>query len=176
MVYRHGTADNFFLPEHSCDLITVAQALHWFDQKLFFKEVNKVLKPHGRLAVFGYGMCSIDDPDLDTKLKKYYIDTLGSSKEPGDPGCYWQISRPLVDSGLAEVDFPFKNIKRTWETTTELTTLSDFIGYLSSFSAYENFTKNQQDPLPDLKSSLEEGGWIGKVNVIRPFFLILAEN
>ena len=66
MEYRHGTADNFFLPEHSCDLITVAQALHWFDQKLFFKEVNKVLKPHGRLAVFGYGMCSIDDPDLDT--------------------------------------------------------------------------------------------------------------
>ena len=121
-------------------------------------------------------MCSIEDSELDTELKKYYFDTLGSSKEPGDPGCFWQISRPLVDSGLQSISFPYKNVTRSWETTAEPTTLSDFIGYLSSFSAYEKLLEKQKDPLPDLRYSLEEKGWTGKVNVIRPFFLIVAEN
>ena len=94
--YKYGTSDNFSVPKQSCDLITVAQALHWFNLDLFFDEVNRALKPKGRLAVFGYGMCSIDDPDLDTDLKSYYFDTLGSSKEPGEPGCFWQISRPSI--------------------------------------------------------------------------------
>ena len=174
--YKYGTSDNFSVPKQSCDLITVAQALHWFDLDLFFDEVNRALKPKGRLAVFGYGMCSIDDPDLDTDLKSYYFDTLGSSKEPGEPGCFWQISRPLVDSGLESIEFPYKNVQRNWETTSEQTSLSDFIGYLSSFSAYEKLLENQKDPLPALKRSLEEKGWKEKVNVKRPFFLIIAEN
>ena len=120
-------------------------------------------------------MCSIEDPELDTEVKKYYFDTLGSSKEPGDPGCFWQISRPLVDSGLQSIDFPYKNVTRNWETTAEPTTLSDFIGYISSFSAYEKLLEKQKDPLPDLKYSLEEKGWKGKVNILRPFFLIVAD-
>ena len=36
--------------------------------------------------------------------------------------------------------------------------------------------QSEKDPLPDLKHSLEELGWSGKVNVIRPFFLIIVEN
>ena len=174
--YKYGTAENFSLPAQSCDLITVAQALHWFDQKLFFQEVDRTLKPKGRLAVFGYGMCSIDASDLDEEVKNYYFNTLGSAKEPGNPGCHWQISRPLVDSGLADIEFPYKTVKRTWQTTAEPTTLPAFIGYLSSFSAYEKLCQSEKDPLPDLKRTLEERGWSGKVNVIRPFFLIIAEN
>ena len=86
------------------------------------------------------------------------------------------ISRPLVDSGLADIEFPYKTVKRTWQTTAEPTTLPAFIGYLSSFSAYEKLCQSEKDPLPDLKRTLEERGWSGKVNVIRPFFLIIAEN
>ena len=174
--YKYGTAEKFPVPDQFCNLITVAQALHWFNKELFFREVDRALKTNGRLAVFGYGMCSIDVPHLDKSFKDYYLNILGSSKEPGQPGCHWDISRPLVDSGLANIEFPYKSVMRTWETVTKPTTLDDFIGYLSSFSAYEKILQSKKDPLPDLQKSLKELGWNGEVNVTRPFFLIMTEK
>ena len=176
MRYHHGTAEKFPLEDQSCDLVTVAQALHWLDATVFFEEVDRVLKPNGRLAVFGYGMCSIDDPRLNLPFQSYYRDVLGSSKEPGEPGCHWEISRPLVDSGLEGIKFPYTTVRRTWETTTKSTTLADFIGYLSSFSAYEKILESNKDPLPELKKSFEKLGWSGEENVSRPFFLIVSEK
>lgn len=45
------TAEN--LPFDNCefDLITVAQAVHWFDRPIFYPEVIRVLKPGGVLAL-----------------------------------------------------------------------------------------------------------------------------
>jgi len=34
--YKQAAAEENFLPPHSLDLITVAQALHWFDIPAFF--------------------------------------------------------------------------------------------------------------------------------------------
>ena len=176
VVYKYGTAEKFPLADTSCDLITVAQALHWFNLDLFFEEVDRVLKSNGRLAVFGYGMCTIDNPELDALFQRYYLDTLGSSKEPGESGCYWDISRPLVDSGLEGIKFPYGTVIRKWETITKPTTLPDFVGYLSSFSAYEKFLESNKDPLPPLQKSLMDLGWNGEVNISRPFFLLLSQK
>lgn len=35
--YKQAAAEENFLPPHSLDLITVAQALHWFDIPAFFR-------------------------------------------------------------------------------------------------------------------------------------------
>jgi ubiquinone/menaquinone biosynthesis C-methylase UbiE len=52
-----GLAHNLsaFMDE-SVDLITAAQAAHWFDLNKFFSESLRVLKPGGALAVYGYGV------------------------------------------------------------------------------------------------------------------------
>lgn len=34
------------------DLVTAASALHWFDLPAFYREVRRVLKPHGCLAAW----------------------------------------------------------------------------------------------------------------------------
>lgn len=49
--YRVSTAEMSGLDSGSIDLITVAQALHWFDLPAFYAEAQRVLKPDGLLAV-----------------------------------------------------------------------------------------------------------------------------
>ena len=46
-----ASAENTGLPEHSFELITAAQAFHWFDEEKFRDECRRMLKPDGRLAV-----------------------------------------------------------------------------------------------------------------------------
>lgn len=46
-----GTAEATGLPMHSCDLITVAQAFHWFDATAFRRECQRILKPGGSVAL-----------------------------------------------------------------------------------------------------------------------------
>lgn len=40
----NGTAENTTIMDKSVDLITVAQAFHWFDKKVFKKECQRILK------------------------------------------------------------------------------------------------------------------------------------
>ena len=55
--FRVGPGENLqFLENCSINLITTAQALHWMNHDAFYREVDRVLKPGGTLAVYGYGM------------------------------------------------------------------------------------------------------------------------
>ncbi|HEX4309129.1 MAG TPA: class I SAM-dependent methyltransferase [Acidobacteriaceae bacterium] len=47
---RSGTAEAAGLPDHSVDLITVAQAMHWFDLDRARAEFARILKPGGCCA------------------------------------------------------------------------------------------------------------------------------
>lgn len=46
-----ASAENTGLPSDSFDLITVAQAFHWFDKEQFKAECQRLLKDDGRLAI-----------------------------------------------------------------------------------------------------------------------------
>jgi ubiquinone/menaquinone biosynthesis C-methylase UbiE len=46
-----GTAEAIPLPDASVDVVTVAQAFHWFDADLALAEIARVLKPGGGLAL-----------------------------------------------------------------------------------------------------------------------------
>ena len=46
-----GTAEAIPLEEASVDLVTVAQAFHWFDGPAALGEIHRVLRPGGRLAL-----------------------------------------------------------------------------------------------------------------------------
>jgi SAM-dependent methyltransferase len=56
-----GTAEQLPLPDACVDVITVAQALHWFDQELALPEFRRVLRPGGRVALV-WNSRDLEDP------------------------------------------------------------------------------------------------------------------
>jgi len=49
--HLEGTAEAIPLSDASVDVLTVAQAFHWFDAPLALAEIARVLRPDGRLAI-----------------------------------------------------------------------------------------------------------------------------
>lgn len=47
------------MSDHAVDLVTVAQALHWFDLSSFCGELIGVPKPKGHLAVWSYSLMRV---------------------------------------------------------------------------------------------------------------------
>src|SRR6476661_897619 len=74
--YVAMSAEASALRAESMDLVTVAQALHWFDREGFFAEVDRVLRPGGLLAVWSYGLLAIE-PAIDARLHHFYSNTVG---------------------------------------------------------------------------------------------------
>src|SRR5947199_2257524 len=58
--YRVAPAEQSGLPHESVALITVAQALHWFDRERFYAEAKRVLRPTGVLAAWAYGVDEVE--------------------------------------------------------------------------------------------------------------------
>ncbi|HEY9408068.1 MAG TPA: class I SAM-dependent methyltransferase [Jiangellaceae bacterium] len=46
-----GTAEGIPLPDDSVDVVTVAQAFHWFEPRRALTEIARVLRPSGHLAL-----------------------------------------------------------------------------------------------------------------------------
>lgn len=123
-------------PEGSVDLVTVAQALHWFDLDVFYAHVRHVLrKPGGVIAAWSYRLPTVT-PAVDAALADFYRIT--------DP--YWAPQRKLVDQGYATVPFPFRPVLEDgrgvsapiYDFFTEHSwALGDYLRYLSSWSAVQ---------------------------------------
>jgi ubiquinone/menaquinone biosynthesis C-methylase UbiE len=58
VTYQQGDAHSIPLQDSSVDLVTAASALHWFELPQFFREVGRVLKPHGCLAAWAIPLVS----------------------------------------------------------------------------------------------------------------------
>jgi SAM-dependent methyltransferase len=56
-----GTAEAMPLPDGSADVVTVAQAFHWFDHDRALPEIHRVLCEGGKLAIV-WNMRDLDDP------------------------------------------------------------------------------------------------------------------
>jgi SAM-dependent methyltransferase len=136
--YLVAPAEQTGLPSRSVDLITVAQAVHWFDLERFCQEVRRVLKPDGMLAIWCYGLSRIN-PEVDKVVQHYYTNIVGP---------YWPPERHYIDEKYETIPFPFAELptpefhmKAEWD-------LDEFMGYLRTWSATQRFEKkNEQNPL-----------------------------
>ena len=143
--YRVASAEASGLPAAAFDLVTVAQALHWFDQTAFHAEVARVLKPGGAVAVWCYERLQMEAA-LDAIINDFYGRQLAA---------FWPPERRHVEAGYRDLDFPFTEDSGPAFSMAALWNLDQLMGYFATWSAVKAYRREVgQDPLPELRTRL----------------------
>lgn len=145
--------------DHSADLVTAAQAAHWFDLGVFYPEVRRVLRPGGLLALWNYAVCSID-PLIDATLGHFYRETVGP---------YWPPERRHAENGYRNFEFPFEEIDFPQLDLEVNWTADDFATYLRTWSSVTHYTEALGiDPVAGLEPDLRRLWGHGRRRVVWP--------
>jgi len=140
--YAVKAAEESDLSDHSVDLITAAQAAHWFDFPRFIPQVRRILKPGGVIALWGYSFHTSRDAALNAVMHEFGENILGP---------YWPPQNRFLWNGYADLPFPFEAIPHPDFTLTVAWSLEELCGYYSSWSATQKFiAANHHHPLRDI--------------------------
>ena len=145
--YQVQAAEQSNLLAQSVDLVTVAQAIHWFDFDAFYTEVKRVLKPQGVFAAIGYGLIEVQDAAINSLVQQLYFDTLND---------YWDSERRYIDELYQTIPFPFKeqavaemHLQYQWSP-------QQLLSYLKTWSALKHYQeKYHHDPLQLISNALQ---------------------
>jgi SAM-dependent methyltransferase len=145
VAYRVAAAEDSGIPAESVELITVAQALHWFDRPRFWSEAKRVLVARGVIAVWCYDLLSVG-PEIDAVVGRLYRDIVGP---------YWPPERVLTEQRYRTIEFPFAEVTPPPFRMEKRWSLPDLEGYLRTWSAARRYEQARgEDPiglvLPDL--------------------------
>jgi SAM-dependent methyltransferase len=130
--YRVFPAENADIPDNSINLITVAQALHWFKFDEFFIEADRVLKSGGILAAWCYDLFKINDR-VDPVCDDFYHNTVGK---------YWPPERMYVQRKYETIPFPYPHIASPHFNMSLSWNMFDLIGYLETWSSVQYYKKD----------------------------------
>jgi len=138
--FRYGVGESIEVEDGSVDLVTISQALHWLKFDAFYSEVDRVLSPRGVLAVIGYHFTRPAEElgRQGDELKKA-LDAVYSVTAP-----HWSPHRKLVDNAYKDIPKPgmLREYRRSDKHATHIdATLSDWMGYVSTWSGYQTMRK-----------------------------------
>jgi SAM-dependent methyltransferase len=143
--YMVAPAENCPLPDASVDLVTVAQAIHWFDFDRFYAEVRRVSKPGGLLAAWTYDIHTIS-PEIDPVMERF----LTTFIRP-----YWPPQRAYADAGYRTLPFPFPEVGRPGFKMVAKWNMHHLLGYINTWSAVRNYEQQHgMNPMGMLAAAL----------------------
>ena len=174
--YSISSAEKTPFEDNTFDLITVAQAAHWFDFDTFYDEVKRVAKPNATLAVWGYGTISVDDENVDNLLQNFYWNVIGK---------YWDAERKHIDNHYETLPFPFENVENQKFSMVFNWHRYELEGYLNTWSSVQNFINSIENsdkigkgynPIPNLMLDIS-AYWheYNRITVLFPIFLKLSK-
>jgi len=164
--YQPSPAEQTPFPDQHFDLITVGQALHWFEVEAFHREVQRVGRPGGVIAEWGYGLNEVT-PEIDRIVRQYYQDIVGP---------FWDSMRRHIEDEYAQLPFPCADarygrftVRRTWD--------SDWLlNYLRTWSAGQKYQQaHGHDPVDLIADELKQAWGDGEREVRFPVFLRLGK-
>ena len=148
--------------DDSFNLITVAQAVHWFDFDKFNAEVKRVGKPNSIIALIGYELNNIT-PEIDGIIRQFYTDVIGE---------YWAVENKHIQNKYQQIPFPFKELETPEINNIKLWKFEHLIGYLNTWSAVQHFIdRNNYNPVSQIEDDLRNA-W-GSAEVRRVVFPII---
>jgi len=128
--YAVAPAERSGLTDACADLVCAAQAAHWFDLPAFYAEARRVARPGAVIALLCYEKCAIA-PDLDPIVDNFYSRVAGP---------FWPPERVAVEDGYRALPFPFPMIPAPPFHLEERWNLSQFLGYVATWSATQRLT------------------------------------
>jgi ubiquinone/menaquinone biosynthesis C-methylase UbiE len=140
-----GLAEELATPTAAVDLVTVGQAIHWFDPPRFFAEVDRVLRPGGVLAAWGYNFLEVEEPIL--------AEILVHFRRQVEP--YWPPERAILERGYRDIEFPYPAVTCPPFTMTAEWTREQVLGYFGTWSAVKEYRAALgSDPVEDVARKL----------------------
>ncbi len=128
-------------------LVTVAQALHWFDLPSFYAAVRRVASPGCCLAAWCYTLPTTA-PALDALIVRFHDLVVGP---------YWPERRRHVMAGYRDLSFPFEPVDLPSMAIEAEWTLASLRGYLGTWSAAKRYRSAcGAEPLDEIDDALRE--------------------
>lgn len=146
--YRVFPAEKTTLDDDSVDLVTVAQALHWFDFDRFYSEVRRVGKKSGVIAVWSYDMHKIQ-PEIDRISDRLNFggNILGE---------FWSNEIRHVKEHYKTIPFQFKEIPAPDFKMETNWNLYQLMNYMETWSAVKKYqVEKKSDPLDLIRGELK---------------------
>jgi len=144
--YSIQPAEKTNFSENTFDLITVAQALHWFATDKFYREASRVARPGSLFAAWSYSLLNIN-PLIDRHIRAFYTKVIGP---------YWDAERKYVDEEYKTILFPFPEITAPKFNMEYYWTIEELEGYLNTWSAVQKFiAANNYNPVDELMQTIK---------------------
>lgn len=138
VTYQLSAAEHTPFSAASFDLVTVAQALHWFNSDAFNAEVQRVLQPGGVVAEWGYGLLQIS-PALDALVRTFHDDTMGP---------HWDANRWHITDEYARLPFPFAQVQTARFEVRRQWSAEWLLNYLRTWSSVVKYAQQHgHDPV-----------------------------
>lgn len=162
VTYVNEPAEKTSIESNSVDLVSVAQAVHWFNFPEFYAEVKRVKKPDGLIVLAGYGMFR-SIPELDEIISELYQKTTGP---------YWDPRRKYLDEDYKTIPFPFEEIECPQFNNTVQWNWKELSGYLRTWSAVQEFIRvNGHNPIDKIDLKIKEIVGVDTVDITFPLLL-----
>lgn len=160
--YRVEPAERSSLAPVSCDLVTVAQALHWFDRPRFYLEVRRVARPGAVVAAWAYDILQVTAE----------IDGLVHQLANAIVGSWWPPERRHIDEHYATIEFPFSELETPAFDMLAEWSAEACLSYLRTWSAVRRFqAAEKRDPVAVIEESLRRAWGPGERQVRFPLIV-----
>jgi ubiquinone/menaquinone biosynthesis C-methylase UbiE len=168
IIYSISEAEKTLFTDDTFDLITVAQAYHWFQFDAFFNEAKRVGKNGCIVAIWGYALAVAADEKINELVKYFYVDIVGK---------YWDAERKYVDEKYETIPFGFKRLPSKEFYIDVEWNMEELLGYFNTWSSVQHFIKatgyNPVDEIADkIKSEWDNEK---KKSFSFPIFLLMGE-